>query len=327
MSETVIDLISENSGSVTGGASMNPSNRAVIYEVGPRDGLQNEPVALDTEAKIELVNRLSGAGFSHIEVTSFVNPKWIPNLADAEEVFSGIERVDGVVYSALVPNERGLDRALRARVDEVNVFMSASETHNRKNINKSIDETFPVLKPVIDGAKQAGLSVRGYVSTVFGCPYEGAVDVEAVVKVTLKLAELGVDEISLGDTIGVAVPSQVCTVIDRLKRDIPLDRIALHFHDTWGTALANIVTGWNLGVRKFDSSIGGLGGCPYAPGASGNVSTDDLLYMLHRMGIETGVNEEAVAETAMWLESKIGRPLASHAQAVRRAACDGRSKP
>ncbi|MCL6599062.1 MAG: hydroxymethylglutaryl-CoA lyase [Alicyclobacillus macrosporangiidus] len=297
-----------------------------LYEVGPRDGLQNEARPVPAEVKVEMVNRLAGAGFRYIEVTSFVHPKWIPQLADADEVMRRIERRPGVVYSALVPNERGLERALQAGVGGVNVFLSASETHNRKNINKSISETFPVLAPVISGAKAAGLPVRGYVSTAFGCPYEGPVAVEQVVGIACRLLELGVDELSIGDTIGVAVPTQVTDVVSALAREVPLDQVALHFHDTRGTALANIVAGMTAGIRRFDASVGGLGGCPYAPGATGNVATEDVVYLLHGMGVSTGVDEAVLAETTDWLEQALGKPLASHASAVRRGqavACAG----
>ncbi|GMA49184.1 hydroxymethylglutaryl-CoA lyase YngG [Alicyclobacillus contaminans] len=231
----------------------------VLKEVGPRDGLQNEPVTVPTDVKVELVNRLSAAGFRYIEVSSFVSPKWIPQLADASDVFNRIERRPGVEYSALVPNEQGLERALAAGVDAVNVFMSASETHNRKNINKSISDTFPVLRRVIEGAKAAGKPVRGYVSTVFGCPYEGAVPLEQVVRVCDTLIHLGVDELSLGDTIGVAVPTQVRTVVRAVRERMGLDRIGLHFHDTYGMAVANVVAGYEEGVRIFDGSVGGMG--------------------------------------------------------------------
>jgi hydroxymethylglutaryl-CoA lyase len=295
------------------------AERVILKEVGPRDGLQNEPGFVPTEVKVELVNRLARAGFRHIEVSSFVNPKWIPALADAEEVFARIERMPGVEYSALVPNERGLERALAVNVDAVNVFMSASETHNRKNINKSIAETYPVLKPVIEGAKRAGKPVRGYVSTVFGCPYEGPVSLDQVRSVCVRLLELGVDELSLGDTIGVAVPTQVTEVVEAIAKEVGLDRLALHFHDTRGMAIANVVAGYQAGVRVFDGSIGGLGGCPYAPGASGNVATDDLLYLFAGMGIETGIDGGLAADVTKWFEEAIGRPLPSHARAVARA--------
>lgn len=293
--------------------------RVTLYEVGPRDGLQNEAAFVPTDAKVEFVNRLSAAGFRHIEVTSFVAPKWIPQLADAAEVLSRIDRRPGVVYSALVPNEQGLERALASGVDQVNVFMSASETHNRKNINKSIAQTYPVLQPVIATAKQHGKPVRGYVSTVWGCPYEGRVRPEQVMDVVERLLELGVDEISLGDTIGVAAPPEVTSLLKALTaQGVPLARIALHFHDTRGTAVANVCAGLAAGVTTYDSSLGGLGGCPYAKGASGNVATDDLLYLFDRMGIETAIDIPAALETARWFESVIGKPLASHSRAVAR---------
>lgn len=301
---------------------MYPKN-VVIKEVGPRDGLQNEREFVPTEQKIELINRLSKAGFKHIEVSSFVNPKWIPALQDASDVFAGIVRLPDVEYSALVPNEQGLSRALAAKVDAISVFMSATESHNKKNINKSIDETFPVLAPVVEGAKAAGLPVRGYVSTVFGCPYEGSVEISQVLKVTEKLLELGVDEVSLGDTIGVATPNQVDAVVRELGKHVPLSKLALHFHDTRGTALANVLAGMQAGIHTFDSSLGGLGGCPYAPGASGNVATDDLLYMLTGMGIDTGIDSEEAMSTAIWFERMMKRPLASHALAVARASQGG----
>jgi hydroxymethylglutaryl-CoA lyase len=303
------------------------ADQVVLKEVGPRDGLQNEAGFVPTDVKVELVNRLSEAGFQYIEVSSFVHPKWIPQLADAADVFHQIHRKEGVEYSALVPNERGLERALEVGVDAVNVFMSASETHNLKNINKSIADTFPVLEPVIRGAKQAGKPVRGYVSTVFGCPYEGPVAVENVLSVCYRLFELGIDELSLGDTIGFAVPTQVRSVVETLAKEVDLSRIALHFHDTRGMAVANVVAGYDAGVRVFDGSVGGLGGCPYAPGASGNVATDDLLYLFDGMGIATGIDSQAVADITCWFEEKLGRPLPSHARAVARgrergASCD-----
>jgi hydroxymethylglutaryl-CoA lyase len=299
----------------------------VVKEVGPRDGLQNEGVFLPTAQKVSFINRLSAAGFQYIEVSSFVHPKWIPALADAVEVFQQIDRRPGVQYSALVPNERGLDRAFEANVDAVNVFMSASESHNRKNINKSIAETYEVLKPVVQGAKAAGLPVRGYVSTVFGCPYEGRVPVDQVVEVSRRLLELGIDELSLGDTIGVAVPTQVEAVLSALRPVVPLSSIALHFHDTRGTAIANVVAGLQAGIRTFDGAIGGLGGCPYAPGASGNVATDDMLYLLHQMGIQTGIDEAIVHQITGWLEQVMSKAIPSHARAVDRsqegeASCD-----
>lgn len=288
----------------------------ILTEVGPRDGLQNESALVSTADKVQLVNRLADAGFRQIEVSSFVHPKWIPQLADAADVFARIERRPGVVYSALVPNERGLERALASRVDAVNVFMSASESHNQKNINKSIAKTYPVLRPVVEAAKHAGLPVRGYVSTVFGCPYEGDVAVDDVLSVVDHLLGMGIDELSLGDTIGVAVPQQVMDRVAAIERRFPLSRIALHFHDTYGMAVANVWAGLEAGVTRFDGSLGGLGGCPYAPGASGNVATDDLLYLFQQLGIETGVNREQALQTALWFQGALGKPLVSHAMSM-----------
>ncbi|WP_096201508.1 hydroxymethylglutaryl-CoA lyase [Bacillus sp. FJAT-45350] len=297
-------------------------NKVKIKEVGPRDGLQNETKFIDTEDKIAWINQLSNTGLSYIEITSFVHPKWIPALADALEVSKGVERHKDIIYAALVPNMRGLDRALSANIDEVSVFMSASETHNQKNINKSIAETFPVLKEVIDGAKEADKTTRGYVSTVFGCPYENDVDVENVIRVSESLFEIGIDELSLGDTIGVANPAQIQRVLEVLLKRFSSDQLAMHFHDTRGTALANIVASLDMGITNFDSAIGGLGGCPYAPGASGNVATDDLVYMLQGMGIETGVNQDKLIQAAKWIEEKMEKPLPSHnLQAAKASGC------
>jgi hydroxymethylglutaryl-CoA lyase len=293
-----------------------------IKEVGPRDGLQNEKTVIKTEDKIEWINRLSQTGLKHIEITSFVNPKWIPPLADALEVATGITRAEGVTYSALVPNMRGLEGALKANLDEVAVFMSATETHNLKNINKSISDTFPVLKEVVDEALKAGKIVRGYVSTVFGCPYEGTTDVKQVVYVAEKLLEMGIHELSLGDTIGVANPRQVQEVLEVLLKTIPADKLAMHFHDTRGTALANVVVSLQMGITTFDGALGGLGGCPYAPGASGNVATDDMLYMLHGMGIETGVDLGKMIDAAKYMETRIGRSLPSHSLQALGATCE-----
>jgi hydroxymethylglutaryl-CoA lyase len=285
--------------------------QVTIKEVGPRDGLQNEKTAISTEDKIAWINQLSKTGLTYIEITSFVHPKWIPQLADAFEVATRIERAPGVTYAALVPNQKGLEKALAAQVDEVAVFMSASETHNRKNINKSIEETFPVLEEVVKAAKQEGKTVRGYVSTVFGCPYEGKVPIEQVVRVSERLFEMGIDELSLGDTIGVATPKQVQELLEDVMKRFPKEKLAMHFHDTRGTALANILISLEMGITTFDSSLGGLGGCPYAPGASGNVATDDLVYMLHGMDIATGIDVQRLAKAALFIQEKIGRPLSS----------------
>jgi hydroxymethylglutaryl-CoA lyase len=285
--------------------------QVTIKEVGPRDGLQNEKTAISTQDKIAWINQLSKTGLTYIEITSFVHPKWIPQLADAFEVATRIERAPGVTYAALVPNQKGLEKALAAQVDEVAVFMSASETHNRKNINKSIEETFPVLEEVVKAAKQEGKTVRGYVSTVFGCPYEGKVPIGQVVRVSERLFEMGIDELSLGDTIGVATPKQVQELLEDIMKRFPKEKLAMHFHDTRGTALANILISLEMGITTFDSSLGGLGGCPYAKGASGNVATDDLVYMLHGMDIATGIDVQRLSEAALFIQEKIGRPLSS----------------
>lgn len=292
-----------------------PAN-VVIKEVGPRDGLQNEVEIITTEQKIEWIDLLSETGLSYIEVTSFVNPKWIPQLSDAMQVLAAIQRNNDVTYAALVPNRRGLEGALLADVDEVSVFMSASETHNLKNINKSIEGTYPILKEVVTDALKAGKTARGYISTVFGCPYEGEIEVNDVLHVCEHLFEMGVREISLGDTIGVANPRQVEKVLQEILKRFDVSRLALHFHDTRGMALANTLVGLEMGFTAFDSSLGGLGGCPYAPGASGNVATDDLVHMLERMGIRTGINEEALQHSAGYLQGILNKPLPSKQMAL-----------
>ncbi|MBL8634712.1 MAG: hydroxymethylglutaryl-CoA lyase [Myxococcales bacterium] len=296
-------------------------SRVTVYEVGPRDGLQNEQRMVPTADKIALINALSQTGLPQIEITSFVNPKWIPQLADASEVARGITRRAGVGYSCLVPNRRGLDSALDAGMKEVAVFMSASETHNKKNINKTIAETLVAFEEVVVPAQQAGARVRAYVSTVYGCPYEGKVDPEATVRLVEKLLRLGVYQISLGDTIGVATPRQVEDVLRRLGALCSLDQLALHFHDTRGTALANVLVGLQLGITTVDSALGGLGGCPYAPGASGNLATEDLIYMLDGMGVQTGVNLDALVDCSRQVGTIIGRELPSKYLKAHLAAC------
>lgn len=283
-----------------------------INEVGPRDGLQNEKKLISTDDKIYWINQLSNSGLKYIEVSSFVNPKWIPALADAKEVAIGIKKKEGVIYAALVPNQKGLEYALETNIDRTAIFMSASEKHNLSNINKTIDETFPVLRTVVKDSLAASIPVRGYVSTVFGCPYEGEVSIDSVIRVAENLFEMGIYELSLGDTIGVANPAQVQNVLEAILKRFPKEKIALHFHDTRGTALANIVAALDMEITSFDSSVGGLGGCPYAPGASGNVATDDLIYMLEGMGIETGVNLNQILKSAKYIQKRLGRQLPSH---------------
>ncbi|RPF55870.1 hydroxymethylglutaryl-CoA lyase [Aquisalibacillus elongatus] len=290
---------------------MNLPKHVTIKEVGPRDGLQNEKEEIKTEDKIEWINQLSRTGLSYIEITSFVHPKWIPQLKDAIDVAKSIKREKGLTYAALVPNMKGLEGALEADVDEVSIFMSASESHNKKNINKSIDETYPILKEVVDEAKGSNKTVRGYLSTVFGCPYDGAVDEQQVIDICKRLFDMGIDELSLGDTIGVANPIQVRNFLSLIENEFPKDQIALHFHDTRGMALANTLVSLEKGYYMFDGSVGGLGGCPYAKGASGNVATDDLVYMLHDMGIETGIKLDHLLKAGDFIQQKINNPLPS----------------
>jgi len=285
--------------------------RVTVVEVGPRDGLQNERVLIPTDVKVRFVDALSDAGLPAIEVTSFVSPNAIPQLADAEDVLSAIARKPGVRYPVLVPNERGFERALAAGAHEIAVFTAASETFNKHNINATIAESIERFKPVVAGAKKHDMRVRGYVSTCFGCPYEGPIKPAAVLDVVTKLLTLGVDEISIGDTIGVATPRQVAELCALLLKKIDAGRLALHLHDTRGTALANIVAGLQSGVAIFDSSAGGLGGCPYAPGAAGNVATEDLIYMLNGMGIETGVSLDKVVRASALLAAQLDHPLTS----------------
>ncbi len=272
---------------------MTPS-RVTIVEVGPRDGLQNEHVTVATADKIAFVDRLSAAHLPVIEVSAFVSPKWVPQMGDASEVFAGITRATGIRYTALVPNLAGLDRALAAGVTEIAIFAASTETFSRKNINQSIDESLAGYRQVCDRAIAAGLRVRGYLSTAFGCPFEGDVPPARVADVAARLSELGVFEVSISDTIGIAHPGQVPRVLDAVLTRLPVDRVALHFHDTRGTALANVLTALPYGIATFDASAGGLGGCPYAPGAAGNLATDDLLYMLNGLGIDTGVSLDAL---------------------------------
>jgi hydroxymethylglutaryl-CoA lyase len=303
---------------------MNWPKEVTIKEVGPRDGLQNEDKVIKTEDKIAWINELSESGLNYIEITSFVHSKWIPALGDAVEVAKGIKRNPDVTYAALVPNLKGLDRALEANVDETSIFMSASESHNKKNINKTIAETLPILKEVVDGSLNSGKTVRAYLSTVFGCPYEGVIDPDQVVRISDALLEMGVSELSLGDTIGVANPQQVEQVLEILLNRFPREKLAMHFHNTHGTALANVVVALQLGMTTFDSSLGGLGGCPYAPGASGNLATDDLVYMLNGIGIETGIKEHGLQRPAAFIEEKLGKPLQSnHYKACQAARVQG----
>jgi hydroxymethylglutaryl-CoA lyase len=281
-----------------------------VYEVSPRDGLQNEAAPVPLEDKLRLIRALIAAGLRRIELTSFVSPRWVPQLADADELIRALTpRPDGVTFSALVPNATGLERALAVGLGEIAVFLSASETHNRKNTNKSSAQSLETFAEVVPPARAAGVRVRAYVSTVWGCPYEGHVPVERSLEITRALLELDCYQVSLGDTIGVGTPLQTRKLVERFLAEIPADKLALHFHDTRGTALANALVGLELGVRDFDSSVGGLGGCPYAPGAAGNLASEDLVFMLHGMGIHTGIDLELLIEAGRVAERVVGRAL------------------
>ena len=292
--------------------------RVSIVEVGPRDGLQNEKATVATADKITFVDRLTAAGHATIEVSAFVSPRWVPQMADASDVFAGIARQPGVRYTALVPNLPGLERAVAAGVSEIAIFAAASESFSQRNINQSIDQSLATYAAVCAGAAGANIRVRGYLSTCFGCPFEGAVAPSQVARVAARLLDLGVFEVSISDTIGVAHPGQVPLVLDAVTKEVPLDRMALHFHDTRGTALANVLAGLDYGVATFDSSAGGLGGCPFAPGAAGNLATEDLLYMLDGFGMNTGVSLERIIESSRFIETRIDHRLPSrYLQAVR----------
>ncbi len=282
-----------------------------VYEVGPRDGLQNEPALIATPAKVAFVNALGAAGLPVIEVSAFVSPTWVPQMADAAEVCAGIARRPDTRYSALVPNLVGLERAVAAGLTDIAVFAAASETFSRRNINQSIDQSFARYRVVIAQAASAGLRIRGYLSTAFGCPFEGDVPIDRVVRLTQTLLDLGVYEVAVGDTIGIAHPGQVKRVLAAMTRVIPPASIALHFHDTRGTALANVLASLDFDVRTFDASAGGLGGCPYAPGATGNLATEDLVYMLHGLGYDTGVSIDALCAASTAIEPFVGHPLPS----------------
>ena len=285
-------------------------------EVGPRDGLQNESVFIDTPNKIAFISELSATGLSRIEITAFVSPKWIPSLADQLEVARGLKKVNGVTYSALVPNMKGYEHAINVGINEVSFVLSASNTHNKKNINTSTDDALIRYQEIACRAKIDGIPFRAYISCAFGCPYEGNVSVKLVSKIAEKLVKLGAYEISIGDTIGIGNPLQTYELINELSNVVSLEKIALHMHDTRGLALANILVALNLGVSSFDSSAGGLGGCPYAPGASGNVATEDLVYMLYSMGIETRINLDKLCKVSKKIQKLLGRKLPSKVLSV-----------
>ncbi len=278
-----------------------------IWEVGARDGLQNEQAIVPVEVKIEFLDRLADAGLKVLEATSFVHPKWVPQLADASELLAGLELRDGVSYPVLVPNERGLDRALDAGVRHIAIFASATETFAQRNLNRTLDSQFEMFDPVVTRARAEGLDVRGYLSMCFGDPWEGAVDPVAVAAVGRRLLDMGCSQLSLGDTIGVATPGQV----ERLLGLLPVQAVAVHFHDTYGQALANTLTALRLGVSTVDSSAGGLGGCPYAESATGNLATEDLVWMLDGLGVSTGADLDRLADTSAWMAEQLGRPSPS----------------
>jgi hydroxymethylglutaryl-CoA lyase len=287
-------------------------SRVTIWEVGARDGLQNEPASVPAKVKIEFLDRLASAGLTMLEATSFVHPKWVPQLADAAEVLAGLDRRSGVRYPVLVPNERGLDRAMAAGVSDVAIFASATESFAARNLNSTLDGQFALFEPVVRRALGAGLAVRGYLSMCFGDPWEGPVEPDTVAEVGRRLLELGCWQLSLGDTIGVATAGHVDAVLDAFAgRGIGVDRLAVHFHDTYGQALANTVAALRRGVSTVDSSAGGLGGCPYAESATGNLATEDLVWLLNGLGVEHGVDLAALAATSAWMAGHLGRPSPS----------------
>ncbi len=288
---------------------MGPSS-VRVYEVSPRDGLQNEATVVPTAVKAELIARLAAAGLQDVEVTSFVRPRWIPQLADALELVRALPRQGATAYWGLVPNRVGLERALEANLRSVATFLSASETHNQKNLNRSIRESLAGVEEVLGVARDEGMRVRSYISTVFGCPYEGEVAPTATLHLARKLLDAGADQVVLGDTTGMGTPLQVQRVVGLLvDAGIPLERLGVHFHDTRGTALANAFAAWQSGITTFDASVAGIGGCPYAPGAAGNLATEDLVYMFEGMGVTTGVDLDALAEAGVFMSEALGRTL------------------
>jgi isopropylmalate/homocitrate/citramalate synthase len=297
--------------------------RVTVVEVGPRDGLQNESARVTTAAKIAFVDRLTTAGCPVIEVSAFVKPTWVPQMADAAEVFAGITRTPSVRYPALVPNLAGLERAHAAGVADIAIFAASSESFSRKNINQTIAESLETYRAVCERALGLGMRVRAYLSTAFGCPFEGAVDPRRVADVAEALVSMGAFEVAVSDTIGIAHPGQVPEVVGAIAGRVPLEQIALHFHDTRGTALANVLVALDLGITTFDASAGGLGGCPYAPGATGNLATEDLLYMLHGLGVETGIDLDAVIEASAALAPHVGHEPPSRYYRAARAARTG----
>ncbi|WIO74719.1 hydroxymethylglutaryl-CoA lyase [Porticoccaceae bacterium LTM1] len=292
-----------------------------IVEVGPRDGLQNEKQPIDAATKIELIDRLTDAGLGYIEAGSFVNPKWVPQMAGSEDVFRGFKRKDGVTYAALTPNMIGFERAVEVGVTEVAIFAAASESFSQKNINCSIEESLERFKPIMEAAKAHNLPVRGYVSCVAGCPYEGDVDPEKVREVSTALYAMGCYEISLGDTIGVGTPAKIQRLIAACAQDVPVEHLAVHLHDTYGQAVANIYAALQMGVSVVDSSVAGLGGCPYAKGASGNVATEDVVYLLNGLGIEHGIDLDKLIDAGNFITGKLNRNNGSKVAQAKTAAC------
>lgn len=297
---------------------MSLPTRVHIVEVGPRDGLQNEKVSVVTDTKLALIDRLGAAGLSRIEATAFVSPKWVPQMADADAVLAGLQRRAGVVYPVLTPNLQGFERAVAAGATEVAVFAAASEAFSQKNINCSIAESLARFEPVLARAQTVGIRVRGYVSCVLGCPYQGAVAPTAVAEVAARLYAMGCYEVSLGDTIGVGTPRQTQTMLAAVAKQVPMDRLAGHYHDTYGMAIANIYASLEMGVATFDASVAGLGGCPYAQGASGNVATEDVVYLLEGLGIESGVDLASLVDCAAWISEVLGKPPGSKVARARK---------
>lgn len=295
--------------------------RIILWEAGPRDGLQNEPGVVPTEVKVELIDRLADCGLTHIEATSFVSPKWVPQMGDHNEVMGQLKRRPGVTYQVLTPNMKGYEGARAAGAEAVGIFAAASESFSQKNINCSVAESIERFRPVVEAAKRDGVKVRGFVSVVVGCPFEGAIAPEQTAKVVKMMYDLGCDDIGLGDTIGVGTPGKVKAMIEACAAQVPLEVLGGHFHDTYGQALANTLAALECGVTRHDASVAGLGGCPYAPGATGNVATEDLVYMLDGLGIETGVDLKKLVQTAWWISDRLGRPPVSRVARALKSKC------
>jgi hydroxymethylglutaryl-CoA lyase len=297
-------------------------SRVRIVEVGPRDGLQNQAQPVDTATKLALIQQLVAAGVHEIEATAFVSPKWVPQMADHAAVMAGLDRSAGTVFHVLAPNLRGFEAAHAAGADRVAVFAAASESFSKRNINCSIDGSLQRFQPVLEAAARHGVKVRGYVSCVVGCPYEGDVDPQAVARVAQALVAMGCDEVSLGDTIGVGTPASVLRMLEAVVREVPLAQLAGHFHDTYGMGVANVLASYQFGLRSFDASVGGLGGCPYAKGATGNVATEDVVYLLHGLGADTGIDLPRLVAAGAWISAQLGRPNGSRVGAAMQArAC------